>query len=71
MFAVIGNYEEIKDFVDALEDAGVSEGYVELGDKFQGTCPVKVSGVEFGYYDPETKAITLLNNSGSGSGAGE
>lgn len=70
MFAVIGNYDDIKDFVDALEDAGVQGAvYVSIGDVFNGTRPVRVSGEDFGYYDPETKTITLLNNSGSGSNA--
>ena len=69
MFALIGDYEAIKDFVDALEDAGVSEGYVSIGDVFNGSRPVRVANEDFGYYDPETKTLTLLNNSGSGSNA--
>ena len=69
MFGVNGNFGAMKDFVDALEAAGVpSSAYVTMDSMFNGSIPVRITGQEFGYYNPTTKTITLLNN-GSGSNA--
>ncbi len=63
MFGLLGKCCDIKDFLDALEDAGVQgTGFVSTGECFQGKLTIKINDIDFGLYDLTTKTITTVSN---------